>query len=183
MAEQGESVPEAAGPLDDEDATLLLEQLHRAVAYVCPRWHPVERDDVVQSAIIRVLELRRRNPERTDLSFAYLRKVVYSAFIDEVRRRQRRGEVELEPESEPAVVSRNPGPERRSAGRETGAAIRDCLAALIRPRRLAVTLHLQGHTVPEIARLLGWQAKRAENLVYRGVADLRKCLAAKGVTS
>ena len=52
---------------------------------------------------------------------------------------------------------------------------------LVLPRRLAVTLHLQGHTVPEAGSLLGWNAKRAENLVYRGLADLRDCLAGKGV--
>ena len=50
-----------------------------------------------------------------------------------------------------------------------------------RERRLAVTLHLQGHSVPEAARLLDWAVKRTENLVYRGLADLRECLTAKGI--
>ena len=50
-----------------------------------------------------------------------------------------------------------------------------------RERRLAVTLHLQGHTVPETARILDWAAKQTENLVYRGLADLRECLMAKGL--
>jgi len=63
-----------------------------------------------------------------------------------------------------------------------GRAIRDCLLGLVTPRRLAVTLHLQGHTVPQAAEVLGWDAKRTENLVYRGLADLRVCLARKGVT-
>ena len=50
-----------------------------------------------------------------------------------------------------------------------------------RERRLAVTLYLQGHSVPAAARLLEWTAKRTENLVYRGLADLRECLTAKGM--
>ena len=74
-------------------------------------------------------------------------------------------------------------PEQLLRGRETGQAIRDCLQGLIRPRKLAVTLHLQGHTVPEVARVLGWNVKRAENLVYRGLVDLRQCLDLKGITS
>jgi RNA polymerase sigma-70 factor (ECF subfamily) len=49
------------------------------------------------------------------------------------------------------------------------------------PRRHAVTLSLQGHSVPEIGRLLGWTGKKAENLVYRGMADLRECLEGKGI--
>jgi RNA polymerase sigma-70 factor (ECF subfamily) len=45
-----------------------------------------------------------------------------------------------------------------------------------------VILYIQEHTVPEAARILGWTLKRTENLVYRGLADLRACLAAKGQT-
>ena len=50
-----------------------------------------------------------------------------------------------------------------------------------RDRRLAVTLHLQGHSVPDAARVLDWPVKRTENLVYRGMADLRECLMSKGI--
>lgn len=73
-----------------------------------------------------------------------------------------------------------PDPESRSSGREMGRAIRRCLAELIRPRRLAVSLHLQGHRIKEVGELMGWSAKRAENLIYRGLADLRACLEGKG---
>jgi RNA polymerase sigma-70 factor (ECF subfamily) len=44
-----------------------------------------------------------------------------------------------------------------------------------------VTLYLQGHSVPDAARILDWPAKRTENLVYRGLADLRACLSNKGL--
>jgi RNA polymerase sigma-70 factor (ECF subfamily) len=44
-----------------------------------------------------------------------------------------------------------------------------------------VTLHLHGHSLVEAARILDWAAKQTENLVYRGLADLRKCLLAKGI--
>ena len=39
-----------------------------------------------------------------------------------------------------------------------------------------MTLHLQGFRVAEVATALGWTEKQAENLVYRGLADLRICL-------
>jgi RNA polymerase sigma-70 factor (ECF subfamily) len=73
-----------------------------------------------------------------------------------------------------------PDPERHASFGELGAAIRDCLAAIKRERRLAVMLHLQEHQVPETARILGWSVKRTENLVYRGLANLRDCLRGKG---
>jgi RNA polymerase sigma-70 factor (ECF subfamily) len=73
-----------------------------------------------------------------------------------------------------------PDPERRLQGREAGAAIRDCLGRLVRPRRRAVVLHLQGHSATEVAELLGYGLKRADNLIYRGLKDLRACLGNKG---
>lgn len=73
-------------------------------------------------------------------------------------------------------------PERAGADLEIRRALRDCLAGLIRPRRLAVTMHLQGHSIQESARLLDWPSKRIDNLVYRGLGDLRRCLSTKGIT-
>ena len=72
-------------------------------------------------------------------------------------------------------------PERAAASEEIGRGIQTCLAHMKRDRRLAVTLYLQGHTVTEAARILEWPVKRTENLVYRGLADLRACLASKGM--
>jgi RNA polymerase sigma-70 factor (ECF subfamily) len=72
-------------------------------------------------------------------------------------------------------------PERAAASLEIGRGIQTCLAHMKRERRLAVTLYLQGHTVLEAARILEWPVKRTENFVYRGLADLRACLAAKGM--
>ena len=71
-------------------------------------------------------------------------------------------------------------PEQDACRRELGVAVRACLLSMTRDRRQAVMLYLQGHSVPDAARLLGWAPKRTENLVYRGLADLRQCLMAKG---
>src|SRR3954451_10265093 len=113
--------------------------------------------------------------------------------IDEISRLRPRQEVSLEGRGEeedsgsgwgvfdPAAPA--PDPERASAGREAGRAIRDCLGRMVPPRRHAVTLNLQGHSVPEIGKLLGWTAKKAENLVYRGMSALRGCLGEKGIQS
>ena len=75
----------------------------------------------------------------------------------------------------------DPSPERLSLSGDLGRAIRDCLTALAPGRRNAVTLRLLGHSIRETASLLGWAVKRAENLIYRGLADLRACLGRKGL--
>lgn len=172
-------------PYPDEELVRLRSALARAVVQVCPRWLADQADDLVQVAMLRLLEIRRRAEGKVEFKSFYLRKVAYSALIDEIRRRRRRHEVAL-PEGEgtiePQTTAASSNPERNRAASEIGRAIRDCLGRLIRPRRLAATLHLQGHSVPEVSQLMGWTVKKAENLVYRGLADLRECLVENGVT-
>jgi RNA polymerase sigma-70 factor (ECF subfamily) len=160
----------------------------RAVRRQCPAWLGSDAQDIAQAALTKVMAAERRSEsegERTLTSF-YLHRVAHSALVDEIRRRKRRQEVSLDGAGEPgdeapAFEPRADGdPESRASFRELGTAVRECLRGAKRERRLAVTLYLQGHSVPEAARILGWDAKRTENLVYRGLADLRQCVMGKG---
>jgi RNA polymerase sigma-70 factor (ECF subfamily) len=163
------------------DFAQLHRDLVRAVDRVCPRWMADRADDLVQVALMRVMEVQRKKGEMADLSVFYLRKVAYSALIDEIRRLRRRQETDLPDDSVAPVAIARENPERTAASTEIGRGIQDCLTGMKRERRLAVTLHLQGHSVPEAARILDWAVKQTENLVYRGLADLRECLMAKGM--
>ena len=167
--------------LAEADLVLLRAALVRAVSRVCPPWLADRAEDIVQVALVRVVEIHRRREGNVELSTLYLRKAAYSAVVDEIRRRKRRREVPLEAELEVQQATKGLDPERAAASRQAGRAVRKCLGRLVRPRRSAVTLHLVGYSVPEVSRLLGWSFKRAENLVYRGLADLRGCLKGMGV--
>jgi len=181
---------------DDPDAvaitearwTTLREALARAVRRQCPRWLSDHAEDLVQAALIKVMAISGASEGNRPLSSFYLYRVAHSALVDEIRRRQRRREVALEvDESEDrqggTIEPRASGdPEQDASHRELGVAVRGCLMSMTGDRRRAVMLYLQGHSVPDAARLLGWSAKRTENLVYRGLADLRHCLRAKGHT-
>jgi RNA polymerase sigma-70 factor, ECF subfamily len=167
------------------DYSQLREHLGRAVARLCPRWLSVQRDDLVQAAVMRVMQIvgARGSAREGNPTFAssYLYKVAHSALVDEIRRVKRRGEVDLEDTGVATIAVTRQDPERITASREIGRGIQDCLSRMSRDRRLAVTLYLQGHSVPEAARILDWAPKRTENLVYRGLADLRECLMRKGL--
>lgn len=160
----------------------LRRDLARAVRAVCPAWLADRRDDLVQVAMLRVMAVERQAEGNPELPPSYLYRVANSAVVDEIRARRRRPEVEIE---ETTVAARRaapqPAPDQTAHGREIGRGIRACLAAMKDERRQAVSLHLLGHSVPETARLLGEPWKRIENLVYRGLADLRACLESKGL--
>ena len=175
-------------PADPADArwTTLAAAVARAVRRQCPCWLSDQAQDIAQAALIKVMRSAKDFEGERPLTPFYLYRVAHSALVDEIRRRRRRREVALEIVSDTAegprsIEPRAQGdPEQDMSFGELGAAVRDCLVAMKRERRLAVMLHLQGHPVPEAARILGWNVKRTENLVYRGLADLRQCLACKG---
>jgi RNA polymerase sigma-70 factor (ECF subfamily) len=167
------------------DYERLRARLARAVARTCPASLADRRDDLVQNALLRVVALQQRSAGERTFSASYLYRAAHSALVDELRRVRRRREVPLEDQSAagPATgTAPGPDPEHATHGRQIGRGLLACLQELPEQRRLAVTLHLQGHSVPEAARLLDWGTKRTENLVYRGLAALRACLAAKGLT-
>lgn len=167
--------PQPASP--DERYLVLRQQLARFVARVCPPSLSASREDIVQAALVRVLQLGEEDPA---LSSSYLWKVAFSATIDELRRQGRRAESPLDDAGELATASGHPDPERQMRGRQAGEALRLCLAALAPSRRRPVTLFLLGHGLVDIAERLGITTKQADNLVYRGIAELRRCLRAKG---
>jgi RNA polymerase sigma-70 factor (ECF subfamily) len=166
----------------------LATALARAVRRQCPSWLGDQAEDIAQAALVKVMASAKSGEGERPLSSFYLHRVAHSALVDEIRRRRRRAEVALEAvdqagEESRAIEPRAEGdPERDASFRELGAAVRDCLMAMKEERRLAVMLYLERHTVPDAARILGWPVKRTENLVYRGLANLRACLRCKGHT-
>lgn len=153
-------------------------QMVACMRRVCPTWLADQRDDLVQMACVKLM----RSKSEAELNPAYLSRVAYTVVIDEVRRRQRRQEVGMSPSLPDRIAnSAELSPETRARGTQVGRVLVECLQELGDDRRQAVALYLQDHGVPEIARILDCDRKRASNLVYRGMSDLRAELRARGV--
>lgn len=101
--------------------------------------------------------------------------------MDEIRRATRARESSGDGALPDGPAPRSGEPDQQFAAQEIEAGIRDCLVRLATRRRVAVTLHLVGHSIPDAARLLALDEKQTENLIYRGMADLRNCLRMKGL--
>ena len=163
-----------------DDYRELRADLVRAVRRVCPTWLSQDADDLVQESLIRVLQRQRRGEQAIEISTAYLKKVAYSAVIDEIRRRRRR--VEAGERSEVPVEALVSGTDQFGDA-AIGEGIRRCLEQQNLDRRRALTLYLLGNSIDATARLLQSTQKRAENLIYRGLQHLRKCLTEQGLTA
>ncbi len=168
--------------MHDEAVVELRSRVVSAVRRTCPSWLASQAEDIVQTVLVRLVRSAKKSEGNPSYSAMYLEKAAYGATVDEIRRRSRRKERPIT-ETRAMESAPDPGadPERRTAASEISRAVRDCLTRLVRPRRLAVTLYLQGCSVPETGRRLGWTTKRAENLVYRGLANMRRCLETKGL--
>lgn len=164
------------------DFDLLRQQLLRSVGRICPAWLADHKEDIVQSALVRILETQKKNEHGWVPLPSYVWKVAYTATVDEIRRIRRRQDVPLDEESlENAGHVSGSNPYRDQSLLDLGEAIRGCLGRLNEPRRLVVGIFLLGHGLPETERLTGWEGKKVRNLLYRGLAGLRRCLSSKGI--
>lgn len=177
MAEE-EPVSARAGPsLDARDVGALRDRLALAVRRACPPWLAADADDIVQEALLKVLRAGAAL-----VNARYLHRAATCATIDAVRRR-RASRVAWGEAGEVDGVADDASPQQVAADRQLGAAIQDCMAEQPADRRRCLELYLLGHPVPELAALLGIQAKSADNLVYRGLKVLRACLGSKGYSA
>jgi RNA polymerase sigma-70 factor (ECF subfamily) len=177
-----DSGPEESAAGRDPDYEALRERLESAVARVCPFWLRDQREDLVQTALVRIMEIVKREGGEGSFNATYLWRTAYSVTLDEIRRGRWSREVPLEQEpGERKAPGRRPDPERVAALRQTGDGVRACLRRLLPPRRRAVLLHFLGYPPRDAAVILGKSARQVSNLVYRGLGDLRQCLKRKGL--
>jgi RNA polymerase sigma-70 factor (ECF subfamily) len=166
----------------EEQLAALRLRFQGAVKRACPPWLADDAEDMVQAGLMRLVASWEESAGKQEFSSIYLAKAARGAVVDEIRRRYRRRESQLEEEGVVGVaISHNPDPEREAASREIGRALRDCLRRLRDSRRLPVTLYLRGCSVPEVGRRLRWTPKKTESLVFRGLQDIRVCLSRKGI--
>ena len=167
---------------EEPDLERMRAVIERAVARACPRRFADRRQDIVQAALLKVLEIHRRGEADAASKPSYLWQVAHSATVDEIRRVARRREVPLDPPDSPGSAAATlASPSDDIARRDLGREIQDCLERLDEPRRLAASLHLHGFSAAEAAVALRWSLSRARNLVFRGIGDLRRCLEGKGI--
>lgn len=143
-------------------------------------------DELVQDVRIRLWRARGEGESEQirEVTSSYVYRTAVSASLDLLRRRRTHHAEPLEPEDRPGEAAQaavRVGPAEELAESELAEEIARAVDAIAPARRPVVRMHLAGYPREEIAELLGWTEAKTRNLLYRGLADLRERLAARGI--
>jgi len=136
-----------------------------------------DADELVQEVRIRLWSARGTREGLAGLNASYVyRAAVTAALVILRRRRTGVPVVPLDAAARSVVPDPAPGPAELLERSAQAQRLQRALATLADSRQLAVRLHLAGYGLADIAALASWTEAKARNLVYRGVADLRRVL-------
>jgi len=139
-----------------------------------------EREDLLQEIRIRIWKTFKNGRRGISNVNAYIKKIVYSVFINEMSRQKR--DRQLVCLAGEAFISHT---NNCSEGFFIHALqideIRNCIRALRPATRRVVELSLEGMKLAEIARLYEWSYRTTCLRYYRGVKELKRRLRVKGI--
>lgn len=165
--------------LKEEEFRKILENYAQFMSIQVQRYnlpkYGLDPDDILQDIKIRIWNLIR-NERRIISPASYIKKIVSSSVIDQLRKR-RREENLFRHERQVCVSEQGQGycreAVRKKALEET---VGMAVERLIDSRRQVVKLYLLNLTIQEISSYLKWSQDKTRNLLYRGLADLRATL-------
>ncbi len=134
----------------------------------------LDPEDILQDVRIRIWQIVQS--ERAIISLpAYIKKIISSAVIDQLRKRRRDDSVFCQEQHRVSELKNGYDREsdRKKAMQET---VGRAVDRLIDSRRQVVKLYLLNLTIPEISGYLRWSPDKTRNLLYRGLADLKQSL-------
>ncbi len=140
----------------------------------------LDPEDIAQEIKIKIWGILKSEKEIGNYP-SYIKKIVHSSVIDVLRKRKR-------DEGIYSQVKQNKISETKkdyAAELQNEEYYKEIIAAavdsLIESRRRAVKLFLLGMTIEEISTFYSWSQHRTRNLLYRGLADLKKMLKKKEI--
>lgn len=135
----------------------------------------IDPDDIAQEVRIKIWKLIKS--EKNIVSYAsYIKKIVDTVVIDQLRLLRKDEQLyRMERQKQVAEQLNGYRPEvlRNALMKE---AVGKAVESLIESRRNVVKLYLFELSIEEISRFYGWSLHKTRNLLYRGLADLKRSL-------
>ncbi len=137
--------------------------------------HGLDPDDILQDVRVRIWQVISDRRKIVSPG-AYIKKIISSAVIDQLRKRQRDDSLIRREEQVRISEQKNHYSWEAVRKRAMEEAVGLAVERLIHSRRQVVKLYLLSLTIPEIASYLNWTQDKTRNLLYRGLADLKESL-------
>ena len=135
----------------------------------------LDPDDISQEVKLKIWKLIYSEKNISNYP-SYIRKIVNSSVIDQLRKfRREEGIVNREKQKQVAESELTYSVEM-SKYKNLEEIIGPAVDKLIASRRRVVKLYLLNLNIQEIAGYLRWSTDKTRNLLYRGLADLKKLL-------
>jgi len=140
----------------------------------------LDPDDIYQEVRIKIWKLLC-NEKKIENYASYIRKIVDSSVIDQLRKlRREEGAIILEKKERIAEQKRN-YTENNFNIEDSKRIVGQAVESLIESRRKVVRLFLLNMNIDEISLVFDWSKDKTRNLLYRGLSDLKKKLKNKGI--
>ncbi len=162
-----------------DDFEILIERFTGFIQMHIQKFDPqkngIDPEDIAQEIRIKIWQILKDEKKIKNYS-SYIKKIVDSTVIDQLRRKRRQEGIirkeKLKRISEQQGFYTMRGSIEKISSYQMGQAI----DSLMKSRQKVVRLFLLNMTLEEIALALNWSKDKTRNLLYRGLADLKKCL-------
>jgi RNA polymerase sigma factor (sigma-70 family) len=162
----------------------LLNQFNGLMKVQIYKFNPgrfgLDPEDICQEIKIKLWRVLSREKEIANFP-SYLRKVVNSSVVDMLRKYRREEGIFLHEKQKRISEMRDDYLAELSANEYLKERLVEAVGSLIESRRKVVKLFLLDMTIEEIASFYDWSKDKTRNLLYRGLADLKRILKNKDI--
>jgi len=145
-----------------------------------PQKHGIDPDDIFQEVKIKIWKILS-NEKKIKNYPSYIKKIINSSIIDQLRKlRRERGIILQEQQNRISEKEINYDMDK-TIKIDSKEILGQAVDSLIESRRIVVKLFLLNMRIDEIAIFLNWSKNKTRNLLYRGLADLKRKLITKGI--
>lgn len=145
-----------------------------------PQRFGIDPDDISQEIRIKIWRLLQHEKNIRYYS-SYIKKIVNSSAIDLLRKRKRDEGIIFAEKQMRISESKKDYPAAFPFDEELRDTVARAVESLIESRRKVVRLHLLDMTIEEISSFYNWSSNKTRNLLYRGLADLKRILKDKEI--
>lgn len=168
----------------EEELRKILDRFSSLIRIHIIKFNPqrfgLDPDDISQEIRIKIWRLLHHEKNIKNYP-SYIKKIVNSAVIDLLRKRKRDdGIIFMEKQMKVSEIKKD-YPAAFSLEEELRDTVAQAVESLIESRRKVVRLHLLDMTIEEISAFYNWSSNKTRNLLYRGLADLKRILKDKEI--